>query len=51
VQRYTADFTPPSRAQGFEPDEHTRALFHFDGNLDGASHGHTGPLPARLVNP
>lgn len=33
VQRYTDDFTPPARENRFEPDEHTRALMHFDGDL------------------
>ena len=33
VVRYDADFTPPT--QPFEPDEHTKALFHFDGTAHG----------------
>ncbi|MBT3374363.1 MAG: hypothetical protein HN742_25785 [Lentisphaerae bacterium] len=31
--RYTADFAVPT--QPFSPDEHTTALFHFDGDDDG----------------
>jgi len=46
TMRYTAAFTPPSTDREFAPDEHTRALFHFNGTLDGESHGHKGPLPA-----
>jgi len=46
IQRYTEDFEPPSRDREFELDEHTRALLHFNGTLDGESHGHAGPLPA-----
>jgi len=48
VQRYTEDFTPPSRMVEFEVDEHTRALFHFNGDTAGLSHDWTAPLPARL---
>ena len=46
-QRYLSDFEP-SRAREFELDEHTRALFHFNGNAEGASSGHTGALPVTL---
>jgi len=48
VQRYHEDFTPPSRDRTFKLDEHTRALFHFDGNLTGESWGCTGDLPASV---
>ena len=48
VPRYTGDFTPPSRDREFKLDEHTRALFHFNGDIQGRSHGHTGPLPVEL---
>ena len=48
IPRYTADFHPPGREAGLEPDEHTRALFHFDGDLEGHSHGHDGPLPVTV---
>jgi len=34
VQRYTSDFEP-SRGTELEVDEHTRALFHFNGDLGG----------------
>jgi len=47
TQRYKDDFQP-SRAQEFELDEHTRALFHFNGNLKGESWRHKGKLPASL---
>jgi len=33
VPRYADGFTPPRRE--FEPDEHTRALFHFENERDG----------------
>jgi hypothetical protein len=46
TMRYTAAFTPPSFDREFAAAEHTRALFHFNGTLDGESHGHKGPLPA-----
>ena len=39
TQRYTTSFRPPSRKVEFEADEHTRALFHFNGDLKGESHG------------
>ena len=48
VRRYTSDFTPPSRDRELQLDKHTRALFHFNGDLKGASYGHTGPLPVEL---
>ena len=37
IVRYKEDFTPPSRGTQFQLDQHTRALFHFDGTLDGQS--------------
>jgi len=37
VMRYSGDFTPPSADEQFKLDSHTRALFHFDGTLDGES--------------
>ena len=46
IQRYTKDFTPPTKE--FTVDEHTRALFHFNGNMDGQSFGQTGALPASV---
>ena len=42
VQRYRDDFEPSRKAE-FQADEHTRALFHFNGDLKGRSHG--GPAP------
>ena len=33
VVRYESDFDPPT--QPFEPDGHTKALFHFDGSAEG----------------
>jgi len=49
IERYTADFAPPPRDREFVLDEHTRALFHFNGNVDGESHAQAGPVPARLT--
>jgi len=40
--RYEANFTPPTKP--FAPDEHTKALFHFDGSTEG-----TGGNGRRLV--
>jgi len=37
VMRYAGDFAPPSPEGRFTLDQHTRALFHFDGTLDGQS--------------
>ena len=51
IQRYTGDYTPPSRHGELAVDEHTRALFHFNGNIQGRSAGHEGELPAALVKP
>jgi len=48
TMRYLGPFTPPGRDRELAPDEHTRALFHFNGTLDGESHGHPGPLPIRV---
>jgi len=48
TQRYTEDFRAPSRDIELRLDEHTRALFHFNGDLDGESHGYKGELPAVL---
>ena len=48
VQRYGEDFTP-SREAEFKPDTHTRALFHFNGDLKGVSYGYKGTLPAKLA--
>jgi hypothetical protein len=35
VQRYRSDFKPPARDEEFKVDENTRALFHFNGSLEG----------------
>jgi hypothetical protein len=39
VQRYRDDFKPPTREKVFRLDAHTRALFHFNGDFKGLSHG------------
>ena len=49
TQRYATDFVPPSREVELRCDEHTRALFHFDGDLAGESSGHQGDVPATLT--
>lgn len=43
VQRYEGDFAPPTRDRPLAFDEHTRALFRFDGTLQGASYGTEAP--------
>lgn len=48
VQRYTDDFTPPARDDTFQPDEHTRLLLHFDGDLAGYSAGFDGEPPVAI---
>ena len=48
VQRYSADFAPPSRYRELAADEHTRALFHFNGSLDGENHVLTGTVVGRI---
>ena len=45
VVRYRESFVPPKVPP--EPDEHTRALFLFDGNLKGASAFFQQPVEAR----
>jgi len=47
-QRYTGPFRPPAREAEFRVDEHTRALFHFNGNTRGTSHGHTAEVAVTL---
>lgn len=42
IRRYPEDFTPPTREQPLALDEHTRALFRFDGSLQGESFGGEG---------
>jgi hypothetical protein len=46
AQRYTNDFIPP--AKEFTVDEHTRVLFHFNGNGDGTGYGQTAPVMGEL---
>jgi len=46
-QRYLKDFEPSRKAQ-FVPDKHTRALFHFNGDLRGESWQCKDALPATL---
>ncbi|HRU07107.1 MAG TPA: hypothetical protein P5137_15180, partial [Candidatus Brocadiia bacterium] len=48
-QRYTDDFTPPSRDRELALDEHTRALFHFNGNLKGESWGAKEEIKGQLT--
>ncbi len=48
MQRYREDFVPPARERAFAMDEHTRALFHFDGNLEVQSHGAAAPAAGSL---
>ena len=48
VRRYTQDFRPPSRDRELALDEHTRALFHFNGSLKGEAFGADKPLKATL---
>jgi hypothetical protein len=48
IQRYTNDFTAPVREKEFEMDEHTRALFHFNGNLNGQSFGVANPFQGQI---
>lgn len=48
VQRYTENFTPPARDRELAADAHTRALFRFNGDLKGLSHGVGGELVGKL---
>ena len=50
IQRYTGEFQPPQTRE-LDLDEHTRALFHFNGDIQGESFGHKGPLPVTLDPP
>ena len=47
TQRYRDDFQP-SRKEEFQLDEHTRALFHFNGDMTGASWGVEGKVLGTL---
>jgi len=48
VQRYDGEFTPPARDREFAVDEHTRALFHFNGDTQGQTHGLTAPVMGEI---
>ena len=48
VQRYTEPFRPPARETEFRLDEHTRALFHFNGDVKGQSYGYAEGAPATV---
>jgi hypothetical protein len=48
VMRYSGDFTPPPADQRLKLDEHTRALFHFDGTLDGETASPPGKVTGRF---
>jgi hypothetical protein len=48
IVRYTADFQAPLPGTEFTLDEHTRALFHFNGSLEGQSYGVTNPPQAKI---
>jgi hypothetical protein len=48
VQRYSAEFAPPRRDVELALDEHTRALFHFNGDLKGSCSGFNGDVPAKF---
>jgi hypothetical protein len=48
--RYTTDFAPPARDRPLTCDRHTRALFHFDGTLEGET-ADGGPRPRMIMNP
>jgi len=48
VQRYWGDFTPPARDRELQLDRNTRALFRFNGRLEGESFGHADVVPAEV---
>jgi hypothetical protein len=47
-QRYVRDFEPPSQNRELEMDADTRALFHFNGNVEGESFGQAGQISGIL---
>jgi len=49
VRRYHTDFQPPSRRRQMVLDEHTRGLFHFNGDLEGKSVSVEGRIEAELT--
>jgi hypothetical protein len=48
IARYTETFRPPLPDREFVLDEHTRALFHFNGNCLGESYGQTNSITGEL---
>ena len=46
--RYNVDFDPPARDRPLTVDEHTLAVFEFDGNVDGKGMGGAS-LPTQLI--
>jgi hypothetical protein len=48
--RYHTDFTPPPVDSPLRVDEHTRAVFEFDGSLAGRCHGYDSPVPAKVCD-
>ena len=46
--RYTADFAPPPMDRELPCDADTRALFHFNGNLNGESSATDEPLAGAM---
>ncbi len=48
VQRYTDNFAPLARETKFAPDDQTRLLLHFDGDLAGESAGYEGEVPVAI---
>jgi hypothetical protein len=48
VQRYREDFAPPPRSSVPMVDDHTIALFRFDGDLEGRGRGLDAPLMATV---
>ena len=48
IRRYREDFEPPSRKRELEMDQHTRALFHFNGDLKGHSASVEDPFKGEL---
>lgn len=47
-QRYAKDFNPPSAEERLALDEHTLALFHFDGHCDAEVYGEIEAVRATL---
>jgi len=49
IRRYRGEFEPPSRKNELEMDKHTRALFHFNGDLKGQSASAEEPIEGKLT--